>query len=197
MVPLIAIMAIERRPPRGQEALPWVLLTNMSVDNLEQAIEKVQWYSKRWNIEVYHKVLKSGCGIEKAQLGSAERLKKYVALKSIVAWRLIWLSRLNDEDQSSACDNVLSKEEWSILYRKINKTKPYEHHKKSRVSAKSFIELQSLAGILGEPLILRQALFVLMSLPRESVGLITERLCRSLITKPFCRSVTTKRFCRN
>ena len=123
MVPLIAIMAIERNPPKGEEALQWVLLTNLSVDDVEQAIEKVHWYSKRWNIEIFHKVLKSGCGVEKAQLGDAERLKKYVILKSIVAWRLFWLSRLNDEEQNSTCECILSKDEWSILFRKINKTR--------------------------------------------------------------------------
>jgi hypothetical protein len=31
-----------------------------------QAIEKLQWYALRWKIEVFHKILKSGCKVEAA-----------------------------------------------------------------------------------------------------------------------------------
>lgn len=123
MVPLCAIMAIERHPPRNQAGIFWVLLTNMDVDSLDQAIEKVRWYSRRWNIEVFHKVLKSGCGVENAQLRHADRLKKYIVLKSIIAWRLFWFARVHERNKTDCCATVLSKVEWSILYRKTRKTK--------------------------------------------------------------------------
>lgn len=35
----------------------------------------VQWYCYRWLIERYHYVLKSGCGIEKLQLETVQRLE--------------------------------------------------------------------------------------------------------------------------
>jgi hypothetical protein len=93
MVPLCAIMAFERNPPKNETGIFWVLLTNLEVNSIEQAIEKIRWYSLRWNIELYHKVLKSGCGVEDAQLRHADRLKKYIVLKSIIARRVFWLSR--------------------------------------------------------------------------------------------------------
>jgi len=123
MVPLYAIMAIERHPPKDQSGILWVLLTNMDVRSLDQAIEKVHWYSRRWNIEVFHKVLKSGCGVENAQLRHADRLKKYIVLKSIVAWRLFWFTRAHERNKDDSCSTVLSKIEWSVLYRKTKKTK--------------------------------------------------------------------------
>ena len=122
MVKLTAILAIERKPPEGEKQLQWVLITNLQVDNLEQAIEKVRWYSTRWNVEVFHKILKSGCGVEKAQLHNAERLKKYAVLKSIVAWRIFWLSRVHHRDPKAPCDEALSREEWILLYKKTHKT---------------------------------------------------------------------------
>ena len=125
MVPLCAIMAIERHPPRNQAGIFWVLLTNMDVRSLDQAIEKVRWYSRRWNIEVFHKVLKSGCGVESAQLRHADRLKKYIVLKSIVAWRLFWFARVHERNKDDCCSTVLSKREWVILYRKTKKTKSF------------------------------------------------------------------------
>ncbi len=123
MITLRAVMAIERQAPANCTPVHWVLLTNLEVDSLEAAIEKVKWYSYRWNVEVFHKVLKSGCGVEDAQLRHADRLKKYVTLKSIVAWRIFWLSRSYQHTQEDCCTTVLSKDEWKILYRKIKKTK--------------------------------------------------------------------------
>lgn len=122
MVPLTAVSAIERKPPKGEKPLHWVLITNLPVNDLEQAIEKVHWYSTRWNVEVFHKILKSGCGVEKAQLHSGERLKKYAVLKSIVAWRIFWLSRVHLSDPQAPCDEALSREEWILLYKKTHKT---------------------------------------------------------------------------
>lgn len=123
MVPLCAIIAIERNPPKDQSGIFWVLLTNLDVNTIDQAIEKVYWYSLRWNIEVFHKVLKSGCGVEDAQLRHADRLKKYIVLKSMIAWRLFWLARLHEDDKNQLCSTALSDIEWKILYRKSMKTK--------------------------------------------------------------------------
>jgi len=147
MVPLCAIMAIERRPPRNQAAIFWVLLTNMEVESLDQAIEKVRWYSRRWNIEVFHKVLKSGCGVEKAQLRHADRLKKYIVLKSIVAWRLFWFARVHERNKHDCCSTVLSKLEWSILYRKANKTKILPP--KPPTVGEALIWIAKLGGYIG------------------------------------------------
>ncbi len=123
MVPLTAIMAVEKRAENSHEKLCWVLLTDLPISSTEQAIEKVHWYTKRWNIEVFHKVLKSGCAVEKAQLETSDRLKKYIVLKSVVAWRLFWMTRMHQEDEEASCDIVLDKLEWSLLYRKFNKTR--------------------------------------------------------------------------
>ena len=37
----------------------------------------------RWNIELFHKIIKSGFSVEKAQMREGERLKKYIKHKSI------------------------------------------------------------------------------------------------------------------
>ncbi len=147
MVDLYAVMAIEKRPPKGHDALLWVLLTNLSVNTVEQAIEKVQWYSRRWNIEVFHKVLKSGCGVEDAQLRHADRLKKYVVLKSIIAWRLFWLSRAQETSKDAACSTVLSDIEWTILYRKANRTRTLPS--KPPTIEEAFIWIAKLGGYIG------------------------------------------------
>jgi len=67
-VEVYAVYATETNPPEGEAPVSWLLLTNIEVSNLEEAIEKVQWYRCRWQIEVFFKTLKSGCGVEKLQL---------------------------------------------------------------------------------------------------------------------------------
>lgn len=119
----------------------------MEVTSLDQAVEKVNWYSKRWNIETFHKVLKSGCAVEKAQLRTADALKNYVVMKSIVARRLFWLSRLSEVSGESNCEEVLSKIEWTLLYRKSMKTRLRPRHPPS--VAQALIWIAKLGGYIG------------------------------------------------
>jgi hypothetical protein len=39
----------------------------------------VQWYALRWKIEVFHKILKSGCRAEQIRLRTAPRLTNLLA----------------------------------------------------------------------------------------------------------------------
>jgi len=121
-VEMYGIMAIEKNPPKNYEGIKWVLLTNIVVENLADAIEKVIWYSYRWNIEVFHKILKSGYNVEKAQIQNGENLKKFIVMKSIIAWRIFWLTRTFDQNKELNCEMVITKEEWKILYYKFNKS---------------------------------------------------------------------------
>ncbi|MFT5390041.1 MAG: hypothetical protein ACI8PT_000222 [Gammaproteobacteria bacterium] len=97
------------------------VVTNIAIETLDQALEKVSWYAQRWNIEVFHKILKSGCGVENAQLRHAHRLKNYIVLKSIMAWRLFWLGRAHKHNPDACCSTVLSQIEWTLLNKKTNK----------------------------------------------------------------------------
>ena len=48
----------------------------------------------RWKIEVFHKVLKSGCRAEDARLRTADRLANLVALFCTVSWRVLWMTMM-------------------------------------------------------------------------------------------------------
>ena len=92
-ITVTALLATEVNPPADEDPLDWLLLTNLPVDNPEQAIEKLSWYLCRWQIEIYFRILKSGCRIEKLQLEKLERLEPALAFYMIVAWRVLlkWL----------------------------------------------------------------------------------------------------------
>ena len=64
---LWAVRAWEPNPPEGAEPLEWILLTNVPVLTVEDAVQRVEWYEVRWVIEDYHKGMKTGCGNETLQ----------------------------------------------------------------------------------------------------------------------------------
>jgi hypothetical protein len=112
---------VEEQPP--DEALPveWLLLTTLAVNNIQDAIERIEWYTCRWGIEVFHKVLKSGCRIEMRQLNDAERLKRCLTLYSIIAWRILYATMLARALPDMPCTALLSGDEWQALYCAIHR----------------------------------------------------------------------------
>jgi hypothetical protein len=91
---LTVIHAMERGTPRGREKIAWKLITNLPVKSLKGAIEKINWYAMRWKIEVFHKILKSGCKAEESKLRSSERLVNLISIFCIIGWRVFWLTML-------------------------------------------------------------------------------------------------------
>ena len=112
---LTVIHAWERGKPKGRKPTCWKLLTDLPVEDLESAIEKVDWYSQRWKIETFHKVLKSGCRAEDAKLRTAERLTNLIAVFCIIAWRVFWLTMLHRTNPKTPADVVFTETELAIL----------------------------------------------------------------------------------
>jgi hypothetical protein len=122
---LQAIYVIERHPPEGETPLEWMLLTNLPIDNKDEALEKIHWYCMRWRIEVFHKILKSGLLVEECRLGTAERLIRYLTVMSIIAWRLFFITLVSRTDPTLPCTALLAEEEWKVLYAKRYPHRPY------------------------------------------------------------------------
>jgi len=121
--PVYAVLVKEENPPNGvKDPLCWLLLTTVPVLSFEDATERIQWYRSRWQIEVYHKVLKSGCNVEKCQLATATRLRPYLALFAIIAWRIFWMTHIARHQPDSPCTLVLDEHEWNALYTYHNRT---------------------------------------------------------------------------
>lgn len=113
---LWALEAREQRPPPGVTPIVWHLLTTLPITSLAEACEKVGWYAQRWQIEVIHKVLKSGCRIEQRQLETAARLERSLAVDQVVAWRLLALCKAGREQPEAAVSAWLSQAEWEALW---------------------------------------------------------------------------------
>ncbi len=113
-----AVYVLEENPPEGEDAVEWMLLTNLEVSNFEQACEKVHWYGLRWRIEMFFKVLKSGFRVEACRLAHGERLSRYLTVMSVVAWRLFMITLIARTDPEQCCSSLLTQHEWEVLRRK-------------------------------------------------------------------------------
>ena len=101
--------------PAGVKRLEWLLLTDRVVGSLEEALWCVNGYALRWRVERFHFTLKSGTSVEKLQLETADRLKRALAIYSIIAWRLLSLTYLARVEPDAPCTQVLEEDEWKAL----------------------------------------------------------------------------------
>lgn len=92
---MTVIHANERGAPKGRKPIEWKLITNLPVNSRKEAVEKLDWYALRWKIEVFHKILKSGCKAEESMLRSADRLANLISVLCIVSWRIFWLTMVS------------------------------------------------------------------------------------------------------
>jgi hypothetical protein len=120
-VDVFVVLVQEEDPPAGVEPLLWLLFSNVPVWSFADAVERIKWYRCRWHIEVYFKVLKSGCRVEDCRLQTAERLTRFLALMCVVAWRLHWLTHIGRHCPDLPCTVVLADHEWRALYVKIHR----------------------------------------------------------------------------
>lgn len=114
-VTVTAVWVIEPTPPPETEPLAWMLLTTVPVTTAAQAHEVVDWYCCRWDIEVWHRVLKSTCKIEERQFETAQRLHRCLALTSVVAWRILFTTHLARSAPDLPCTDLLDTHEWQAL----------------------------------------------------------------------------------
>ena len=127
-VEITALLASEDTPPSGEEPIEWLLLSSVQVETAEQAEEMLQWYMVRWQVEIFFRILKDGCKIEKLQLEHEERIEAAISLYMIIAWRVLFLTTLGRECPELPCSVVFDDEEWKaacvVARRKIVQDQP-------------------------------------------------------------------------
>jgi len=113
---LWAVHAIEPTPPVGVDAIEWLLLSTVPVEDYAQACERLSWYAVRWGIEIFHRTLKSGTRIEDRRLADAGNLQACLALDMVVAWRVLYLTHLGRKMPDLPCSVFFEEEEWKALW---------------------------------------------------------------------------------
>ena len=116
------VSAKEIDAPVKEEAIDWTLLTNVPLNSFEDALERINWYKLRWKIEEYFRVLKSGCKIEAARLSSGTKLKKFIAIKSLIAFKILYLSKIALSSPEEKCNSIFTEQESRTLYMRVRQT---------------------------------------------------------------------------
>jgi hypothetical protein len=104
-----------RNKKKSSKKLHWRLLTNLSCLDEQSALEVVEIYKKRWTIECFHRVLKSGFGVEKSRLATRSRLENMASVMSVVSWYIFWLYNFGRTIPPSMADKIFSADAINIL----------------------------------------------------------------------------------
>jgi hypothetical protein len=106
-----ALIATELFPPKGEKPIEWFFITSLPIDSANSAKLILQYYLCRWQIEIFFRIYKSGCQVEKLQLTSADRMGPCLMLYLIVAWRILYMTLVARHQPFIACELVFDTEE--------------------------------------------------------------------------------------
>ena len=118
------VLVSEANPPPGDEAVEWMLLTQLPIETVEQVRQIIQYYAVRWMIEVFFRVLKSGCRIEERLFEYMDRLLTCMAVYVIVAWRTLYVCRLGRSCPEISCEAVFEPAEWKSVWKVVRREDP-------------------------------------------------------------------------
>lgn len=123
-IPVTCIIAMEIGAPPDVEPVCWRLLTNRPATTLDDAIELIEWYSARWEIEIFFHVLKNGCTVEKMQLDTIEKVARALAIYLVIAWRIMHLMRMGRTCPELPADMFFDADEIRVAYLLTRKKPP-------------------------------------------------------------------------
>lgn len=115
-----AVYACEIDQPEGKEAVAWMLLTTEEVSNSAQAATILRWYTYRWHVEEYHKILKSGCQAESYRL-AATSMEALLGFLTVIAAELLRVTYLHRTQPQAPATTILTPVQLDVLKAKSHK----------------------------------------------------------------------------
>jgi hypothetical protein len=142
---LTVLHAVERRKPRNRKRIEWKLITDLPVHSRADAVEKLEWYAMRWKIEMFHKILKSGCKAEDAKLRTASRLAKLIAVFCILSWRIFFITMVTRSATKTPAKSALTDTEIALLDHLVRD----KAHTRAKTISDYLIKIAKLGGYLA------------------------------------------------
>jgi hypothetical protein len=119
-----AVIVTEVDPPADDVAVEWLLVTSLPIDTVDQVRLITRYYCARWMVEVFFRVLKSGCRVEARRFERTDRLLPCLAVYLIVAWRTLYVCRLGRSCPEISCEAVFAPAEWQSVYQVVRREPP-------------------------------------------------------------------------
>lgn len=98
-----------------KEPLEWFILTSLDVNNFDEALRVVKYYSFRWIIEEYHKCMKTGFRLEQTQLKKIQRIENLIGFISVSAVKLLQLRDIVRHNPEAEAQEYVEKEDVNIV----------------------------------------------------------------------------------
>ena len=118
------VHCIETNPPSEEDRIEWFLLTSIPIENYRIAFNVVKFYLCRWQIEIFFKILKSGCTVEKLQFESFQSIINCIALYMIISWRILYITNLSRVYPDIKCNIIFEDNEWKSICAVATKKPP-------------------------------------------------------------------------
>lgn len=121
------ILCEEVSPPKDAAPIRWLLITQLPIETVDEILRVIDVYCTRWQIEIFFRTLKSGCRVEKRLFEHIDRSMNAVALFSVIAWRILYLTQIGRTCPDLNCEVVFDESEWKAVYTVL-------HHEESGFS---------------------------------------------------------------
>jgi hypothetical protein len=118
------VLVRELDPPRGDEPVEWILVTTLPISTEKDISTIIQYYTVRWLIEVFFRVLKSGCRAEERRFEHIDRLLPCLAVSVIVAWRTMMVCRMGRSCPDIDCEAIFEPAEWKAVSMVVQRESP-------------------------------------------------------------------------
>ena len=118
------VLVRELDPPRGDVPVEWILVTTLPINTAEDVRAIIQYYTVRWSIEMFFRVLKSGCRVEGRRFEYIDRLLTCLAVYVIVAWRTMMVCRLGRSCPDIDCEAIFEPAEWKSVWKVMHREDP-------------------------------------------------------------------------
>jgi len=119
-----AVLVTEVNPPEGDVPVEWLLLTSLPIDTSDEVRLIIEYYCIRWMIEIYFRVLKSGCRVEERRFKTADNFLRSLAIYMIVSWRVLMVCRLGRSCPEISCEAIFTPTEWRSVYQVVRREEP-------------------------------------------------------------------------
>ena len=117
----VELWAVEAREnaediPEGEDPILWRLLTTHEITDASKAIQIIQWYELRWQIEELFRTLKSqGLNVEGSQIGDGFSLKKLCLMALVASLQVMQLVLARDGEIKREASIIFTTEEIQFL----------------------------------------------------------------------------------
>jgi hypothetical protein len=105
--------------------ISWKLLTTHCIENFEEALQIVHWYSSRWYIEQIFRLLKhQGFGIEESELETGWALRKLVVMQLSALLKILQMNiAYSQPEGGQPIEEVFDAEQIEVLHKLDRKLK--------------------------------------------------------------------------